>query len=170
MPKYESVVIFDNLLTEEEVNSLQDRIKDIINKDGGEVTRVDFWGKKRLAFDIKKKREGYYTLFYFTTPNSSKILKELERFCQIEEKVLRHMICHEVPSQYAKTVPIEKQAATPHEEEKEETKQKNISVEEKVATVEATESSDSAETKTPESGITAPEDISGEPVKEEAGN
>jgi small subunit ribosomal protein S6 len=169
MPKYEAVVIADNLLTEEEVKSLQDRIRDIIQKDGGEITRMDFWGKKRLAFDIKKKREGYYTLFYFTAPNSSRILTELERFCQIEEKVLRHMVCHEVPSQYAKSAPGEKPAA-PQASEKEGIEQEKPAVEEKVATVEATDSSESAETKTPEGSDTAPEEISSEPVKEESGN
>ncbi|MBN1901468.1 30S ribosomal protein S6 [Candidatus Sumerlaeota bacterium] len=117
MSKYESVVILDGLITEEEVQSLQDRIRELIQKEGGEVTRVDYWGKKRLTYDIKKRREGYYTLFYFTAKNSN-TLTQLDHFCHIEEKVLRHMITHEVPSQYAKSAPVEKQAGSPPAAEK----------------------------------------------------
>jgi small subunit ribosomal protein S6 len=170
MPKYESVVVFDNLLSEEDVKSLQDRIRDIIQKEGGEVTRVDSWGKKRLAFDIKKRREGYYTLFYFTTKEASKALSELDRFCRIEEKVLRHMICHEVPYQYAKNVSVEKPAATPPEVEKEGTEQEKIPGEVKIEPADMAESSESAAAVTLEEGADASEDVSKEPSEPETGN
>jgi len=93
---YECVIIFDGLLTEDDVKVLQDRVQEVITKNGGEVSRVDPWGKRHLAYEIKRCREGYYTVFYFSTNAGLKVIQELDRFCRIEEKILRHTINHEV--------------------------------------------------------------------------
>jgi small subunit ribosomal protein S6 len=102
---YECVVIFDGLLTEDDIKVLQDRVQEVITKNGGEVSRIDPWGKRHLAYEIKRCREGYYTVFYFSTNAGLKVIQELDRFCRIEEKVLRHTINHEI-----KVKPVEAKA------------------------------------------------------------
>lgn len=115
MKKYESVILFDGLLPDDEIKALQDKVQHIITQEGGEVTKIDVWGKRRLAFDIKRKREGYYILVYFCAENPASVLSELDRFCRIEEKVLRHIICHELPPQYSQPVPEDREAEEPRE-------------------------------------------------------
>ena len=105
MSNYECVVIFDGLLTEDDIKALQDRVQEVITKNGGEVSRIDPWGKRHLAYEIKRCREGYYTVFYFSTNAGLKVIQELDRFCRIEEKVLRHTINHEI-----KVKPVEAKA------------------------------------------------------------
>lgn len=105
MSNYECVVIFDGLLTEDDINVLQDRVQEVITKNGGEVSRIDPWGKRHLAYEIKRCREGYYTVFYFSTNAGLKVIQELDRFCRIEEKILRHAINHEI-----KVKPVEAKA------------------------------------------------------------
>ena len=95
MSHFECVVVFDGLLSEEDLKAEQDRIQEVIVKNGGEVTHIDPWGKRHMSYEIKRRREGYYVLFYFN-PGPGKVYGELDRFCRISEKVLRHMICHEV--------------------------------------------------------------------------
>ena len=119
MKKYECVIVFDGLLSDEELKSLQERAEAIINSAGSEITAVHPWGKQRLAYEINKRTEGYYILYYFTAPDPAQVLPELERFCRIEEKILRHLVCHEVPSQFSKIMAEEKKKAS--EVEKKET-------------------------------------------------
>ena len=101
--KYESVFVFDGLLSEEEIKALQERVKTTISRGGAELTRMDDWGKRRLAYQIRNRREGYYSLFYFSAESSGDVLEELGRLGKLEEKVLRHLICYEVKSQFAAT-------------------------------------------------------------------
>ena len=123
MKKYESVILFDGLLSEDEIKALQEKVHHIITQEGGEVAKMDFWGKRRLAFDIKRRREGYYLLIYFSAQNPAPVLFELDRFCRIEEKVLRHIICHELPLKDSQPPPLEKEAEAPREEKAEQEEQ-----------------------------------------------
>jgi len=102
---YECVIVFDGLLPDEEIKAQQEKIQEIIIKDGGQINRIDVWGKKHLCFEIKHRREGFYTVFYFSAPKGAKLLKELDYSCRIEEKILRHMICHEIKTKTAEVAP-----------------------------------------------------------------
>ncbi len=115
MKKYESIILFDGLLPDDEIKALQEKVQNIIIHEGGEVTKIDVWGKRRLAFNVKKQREGFYILIYFSAEKPAPVLSELDRFCRIEEKVLRHIICHELPPQYTRPVPESKEAEAPVE-------------------------------------------------------
>ena len=64
MNKYESVVIIDPSVDEEKVKELSQRFTDLINKDG-KVEKVEELGKKRLAYEVKKNKEGYYVVLNF---------------------------------------------------------------------------------------------------------
>jgi small subunit ribosomal protein S6 len=110
LKKYECVIVFDGLSPDDEIKALQEKAQHIITQEGGEITKIDVWGKRRLAYDIKRTREGYYILIYFHAEKPAPVLSELDRFCRIEEKVLRHIICHELPPQYSQPVPEGKEA------------------------------------------------------------
>ena len=89
MNTYETLVIMNPELTEEQVTELTTKLSTVIEQ-AGEVKEVDQWGKKRLAYEIDKVRDGYYTLITFSSEPS--VLDELNHVYRITEKVLRGII------------------------------------------------------------------------------
>ena len=65
MREYELLLIIDPNLEDTETESLIERVKSNIESNGGEALKVDPWGKKPLAFPIKKNNDGYFVLFIF---------------------------------------------------------------------------------------------------------
>lgn len=61
---------------------------------GGEITKMEDWGKRRLAYEIEKFQEGFYTLYNFRAERS--VLTELDRQLRLDESVLRHLIVRDV--------------------------------------------------------------------------
>lgn len=86
MNKYESIIIINPSVDEEGIKSLIKKFTDIINNEG-KVESVEELGKKRLAYEIKKNKEGYYTLFNFEA--KSELIAELERNYRIEDNVMK---------------------------------------------------------------------------------
>lgn len=92
MRKYEVVFIFLPNLEEEKRVKLLDRFKGIIETDGN-ISNVDEWGIRKLAYLIDDIGEGYYVLMNIeTTPE---VITELERVVKISDSVMRHMIIRE---------------------------------------------------------------------------
>ncbi|MBI4392154.1 MAG: 30S ribosomal protein S6 [candidate division NC10 bacterium] len=89
MRNYEVIVVYDPALSEEAVEGEIERVKGLIAKEGGQVQDLQKWGKKRLAYEVKKKREAVYVLCRFAAPPGA--LKELERNLKINEAVLRYL-------------------------------------------------------------------------------
>lgn len=89
MNKYESVVIFNPSLEEETIKSLIAKFTDLINNNG-KVEKVDELGKKRLAYEIKKQKEGYYIVIYFEADPT--IISELERVYRIADEVMKFIV------------------------------------------------------------------------------
>ena len=89
MNKYESVIIVNPSLDEEKVKSLIDKFSDLINKHG-KVTKVDNMGKRKLAYEVKKNREGIYVVFYFEAEPS--LIAELERNYRITDEVIKFIV------------------------------------------------------------------------------
>ena len=87
MNQYEVMYVIDATLEDSARNELINRFSDLVKKNGGETDRVDEWGKRRLAYAINYKTEGYYVLMYVKAP--ADLPKELERNFQISDKVLR---------------------------------------------------------------------------------
>lgn len=88
MNKYESVVIINPNVDEEGIKKLVQKFTDLINTDG-KVEKVDEIGKKKLAYEVKKNKEGYYVVFYFeSNPN---LISELERNYRITDEVIKFM-------------------------------------------------------------------------------
>ncbi|MGH7262532.1 MAG: 30S ribosomal protein S6 [Candidatus Rokuibacteriota bacterium] len=86
---YEILVIIDPRPTDEEVAQLLQRLQDTLKELGAEVTRMESWGKRRLAHDIKKQREGTYAVFEVSAEPS--MVKEFERQLRLNENVLRFL-------------------------------------------------------------------------------
>ena len=88
MNKYESVIIINPNVDTEGVKALTQRFTDLINNDG-KLEKVDEMGKKRLAYEIKKNKEGNYVAFHFeANPN---LISELERNYRITDEVIKFM-------------------------------------------------------------------------------
>lgn len=87
--KYETVFIVDTEKTEEEQNALVEKIKSLIEANA-EIESVDVWGKRRLAYEIDDRTEGYYVLVNFAS--KPEFPKELERNYGITEGILRSII------------------------------------------------------------------------------
>lgn len=91
MRDYEIVYIFHSSLTSEEIEAKLERYHAIITADGpGDVTATVHWGKRRLAYPIRKQRNGHYVVAQFTS--SPDPLVELERVLKLEDDVLRYLI------------------------------------------------------------------------------
>lgn len=86
MNKYESVVIIDPAVAEEKVKELSQKFTDIINNDG-KVEKVEELGKKKLAYEVKKNKEGYYLVIYFEA--NPELISELERNYRIMDEVIK---------------------------------------------------------------------------------
>ena len=86
MNKYESVVIINPSVTEDAMKEVIKKYTDIINNEG-KVESVDEMGKKRLAYEIKKNKEGYYVVFHFEA--KPELIAELERNYRIDDDVLK---------------------------------------------------------------------------------
>ncbi len=90
MRNYElSVVLFSTLSEEEKVATLE-KVKELITRFGGEITNVDDWGKRKLAYEIDKQREGFYYFIQFNAETT--VPAEVESRIRIMEQVLRYLI------------------------------------------------------------------------------
>lgn len=86
---YETIFIIDGTFDEESAKALQEKFTNLIAANGT-VESVDEWGKRRLAYEIKDRTEGFYTLVDFTS--DSDFPKELDRQYKITEGILRTII------------------------------------------------------------------------------
>ncbi|MFE6254020.1 30S ribosomal protein S6 [Agromyces sp. NPDC057865] len=87
MHQYELMVILDPEIDERTVAPSLDKFLNVIRNDGGTVDKVDIWGRRRLAYEIKKKSEGIYAVVDFTAEPAT--TKELDRQLNLSEAVMR---------------------------------------------------------------------------------
>lgn len=92
MNKYELAVVVNPNLDEESLKAEFESVKELIEKFGGTVEKVDDWGKRRLAYEIQKVKEGFYSFFTFSSGND--VPNEIEKRMRIKENVLRYLIVH----------------------------------------------------------------------------
>ncbi|GIX44083.1 MAG: hypothetical protein KatS3mg130_0491 [Candidatus Sumerlaea sp.] len=92
MPNYELIVIYDPFLQDADYAAELERLKELISRRGGEVSNVDVWGRRRLAYPISKKLEGYYVVASFTGSIPGKDLADVQRTLRLNENVLRVML------------------------------------------------------------------------------
>lgn len=89
MRRYETIVIIDPDLSEDDRIALIERVKEIIPHQEGVFLQEDLWGVKKLAYDIKKKPRGYYARFDYC--GFGPVVDELERFFKIDDRVMKYL-------------------------------------------------------------------------------
>ena len=96
MREYESIFVLDPAVDDAQVDVELEKIREALGKGEGEITEVQKWGRRKLAYEIRKKKEGIYTLFRFRATGEA--LSELERRYRLNESLLRHMtVIYEAP-------------------------------------------------------------------------
>lgn len=87
MRQYELMVILDPETEERTVGTTMDKFLTVVKNDGGSVDNVDIWGRRRLAYDIRKKSEGIYVVVNMTAEPAT--AQELDRQLNLNESVMR---------------------------------------------------------------------------------
>ena len=90
MNSYEVIFILDPVLTEDGVEAEIGAVRDVVAKKGGEVAEVQKWGKKRLAYEVKKRKDGQYILMKVGGPGA--VVADLDRYFRITETILKGMV------------------------------------------------------------------------------
>jgi small subunit ribosomal protein S6 len=94
MRKYEVMYIIRTDIEQEQVQATVEKLQNVITNGGGEITKQELMGKRRLAYEINKFRDGYYVLVNFkATPE---VVKELDRVMKISDEVIRYLITNDV--------------------------------------------------------------------------
>jgi small subunit ribosomal protein S6 len=86
---YETTFIVDSLIRPEETEAIVNKIEKFISNNGGEIKKTDRLGKKRLAYEIKKRQYGYYVIIRYGAP--PKLNRLLEKEYQLDENILRYL-------------------------------------------------------------------------------
>ena len=89
MNKYELAVVVNAKIEDDARTDVIERVKALITRFGGNVTDVDEWGKKKLAYEIQKMKEGYYYFIHFES--DSTVPGEVEQRIRIMDNVLRYL-------------------------------------------------------------------------------
>ena len=95
MTKYETTFILEPGLDENRVNEEIERVSQWIKDLGGEVLEVQRWGKRRLAYEINKKRDGIYTMILHESPGP--VIREIERRMSLNESYMRTLSVLHIP-------------------------------------------------------------------------
>lgn len=90
MRKYETVFILNPDSTEEKISDIVNKVTNIIENYNGDIEGIDHWGRKKLAYEINKKSEGYFILINFSS--SEDLPKELDRNFKIMDDIIRHIV------------------------------------------------------------------------------
>ena len=84
---YESAILINAALDDQQIESIITRVKDLITNNGGEIRELENWGRKRLAYPVEKSKIGYYAIFRFDALGD--IIAKLERAYTLDEQILR---------------------------------------------------------------------------------
>ena len=93
MREYELLVLGKGDLAESEQKSINSEIEKLVSDNKGTVEKRADWGKKELAYEIKKQKQGFYTLFHLLAPED--FPKKLEKKISLNENVLRYLLLRE---------------------------------------------------------------------------
>lgn len=89
MRTYETTMVIDSFLKSDDIEALAKKVQNFIANHGGEIIKVEDWGKRRLAYEINRKQYGNYIHILFKAPGN--IVKLLEREYRLEEAMLRYL-------------------------------------------------------------------------------
>ena len=110
MDTYEAMLIVIPELDEEQVENTISRFQTIIERTGGRVGNVNPWGRRKLAYEIDHRTDGFYVVVEFTA--GERTLVELKRILRVSDDVLRHMIVKLPPTYAHRPLPEVAEAAS----------------------------------------------------------
>ncbi len=84
---YELMIIFNAETEESAVQTTINKLGEMANEDGGTLEKIDKWGVRRFAYEIHKKKDGFYVVLQFLAPNA---LSEIDRTLRLADEVIRH--------------------------------------------------------------------------------
>ena len=90
MHVYENIVILNAALSDEEIETATGKIRDLITNAGGEILKLDPWGRRKLAYEIKKQKKGFFLLLLFRSVPS--LIKKLEDYYKVYDPVVKYMV------------------------------------------------------------------------------
>jgi small subunit ribosomal protein S6 len=92
MELYESLFIIRASVSDQETTALIEKMKAVAEKTGAKFIKSENWGKKKLAYEVKRERKGTYVYFYFRAPNIT--VGELERSYRLEDTIIKFLTVH----------------------------------------------------------------------------
>jgi small subunit ribosomal protein S6 len=110
---YEILVIFDPRLSDDELAALLGRLQDNLRSLGGDVRRGESWGKRRLAYELRKQREGYYAVIEVVAAPAA--IREFERQIGLNEQVLRFLTTRVPARKRVRSAPKQQEAPVAEE-------------------------------------------------------
>jgi small subunit ribosomal protein S6 len=91
---YETIFISPPDLSAQKLDDLVEKIKTMVTRPGGEIVSVEKWGRRRLAYPIRRHPEGFYVFITFKSP--PEVLAELTQFYKVTDDVIRQIVCKAV--------------------------------------------------------------------------
>jgi small subunit ribosomal protein S6 len=86
---YETTFIVNASIDDHQIDAVIEKVKDLITKNGGEIREFVKWGRKRFAYPIRKKNNGFYVVIEFSAPGD--VIAKLERHYFLDENILRYL-------------------------------------------------------------------------------
>ena len=146
MRRYETFIIIDPDLSDEERTPIFEKVKGLIQQEECLLVMLDEWGARRLAYEIKKKSRGYYVRLDYC--GTGKLVDEMERFLRIDDRVMKYMTV--LLDKYADIELIKEEMANA-EIKKIEPDQNESDIEQDAPDIDASETDEDETTKTTES-------------------
>lgn len=89
MPIYESIFIINPNITDDETSAVIKKMQDVVARQGGEMLKFEDWGKKKLAYEVKKQKRGHFVFFQIKAAPA--VVSELERTYKMTDSVIKFM-------------------------------------------------------------------------------
>ncbi len=89
---YEALYIVRPDLKDDEIQTVADGVQGVVTQHGGAIVRSEIWGKRRLAYEVKRFMEGCYVLVRFEAP--AEVIKRLENHFRLSDAIIRHLVVH----------------------------------------------------------------------------
>src|SRR3989338_655786 len=103
MNAYETIFIVKSSLVDEEIAKVMEKIKGVVLRGGGEVAVMENWGKKKLAYEVRKEKKGAYIIAHFKGTGAT--VSEMERNYRLDESIIKFITLKIEPEKLGKTLP-----------------------------------------------------------------
>ena len=87
---YENAVIFDDTLPEADLRAAMAKVKGVMEEAGGQILKVDEWGMRKLAYELNKRKKGFYVFYSLKAPSGA--VHKLEEYYKIYDPVMKYMV------------------------------------------------------------------------------